>query len=199
MTAAFTGLKKLVIPDSESLRATPEMMHLLNSINDQLAILQAYQEPDPEIPDQIVIQIQSDEDGSIHTTTDAIPLDDTIPQSDEGEECQTLSFTPLQADSKIRIEWKGFTAGNNSDGSIVALFQSASADALDASAPVAGHNVTLGKTLDSWGTTARTISVRFGRAGNSTAAYVGSTLHLLPLFNERMLSVLTITEYKNSA
>ncbi|MGO4741739.1 hypothetical protein AB4099_34940 [Bosea sp. 2KB_26] len=41
------------------------------------------------------------------TVTGTIPIDNTIPQSSEGTEIQTVTITPSSASNKIRVRWNG--------------------------------------------------------------------------------------------
>jgi hypothetical protein len=205
MTAAITGLKPLVIPDSEALvagGASPELMALVNDIARRFDLIAGYQAP--VIPDDIVIQVRDAVDGTAKSTTTTIPIDNTIPQRTEGAELQSLSFTPKLADSKIRIEWTGFISGAAAANSfaIVALFQSGANDAIDTkygfhdSTVLFNWTPKLSAVIDSWGVAARTISIRYGGSAGETI-YVGSTVGGAARFGGTMNSVLTITEYKN--
>ena len=199
MTAAIT-LKPLVIPDDQALipgGASPELMHLLNDIKSRFDTIAAYQVP--AAPEQVFIQKQYTADGTATSTTDQIPLDNTIPQDSEGALLQSLAFTPLDASSKILIEWKGYLSASDAGGAIAALFQSASADAIDTFYAFGDHVSILRCQLDSWGLTARTISVRYGVKTAAQTAYAGSTISGSAYFNGTMLNVLTVTEYKNPA
>lgn len=65
------------------------------------------------------------------TSDRVIALDDTIPQSGEGDEIMTLNFTPLFADSTILIEVM-VLGHDDSHGWIMALFRDSVGDALSA-------------------------------------------------------------------
>jgi hypothetical protein len=143
-----------------------------------------------------ILQIQQTQDGSVHSTTAIIPLDNTTPQITEGAQVQSLSFTPKKPDSKIKFEWKGFLSNDAGGGVTAALFQSGATGALDAYVNSAFSNCFLTATMDSWGTSARTISARFGARTTGTA-YVGSSENGTDTFNGVIKSVLTVTEYKN--
>ena len=204
MTAAIT-LKPLVIPDDQALvpgGASPELMHLLNDIKSRFDTIAAYQEP--VIPDDVVLQTRDLIDGTVYSTSAAFPLDDTIPQSDEGAALQSLNFTPVSSDSTIRVEWSGQISGPTTSSVVVALFHSGSADAIDVKFSVTDATVIIAwvpkllATLPSWGTTQRTFSTRFGNVNGSSTIYSGSSSNGTNRYGGAMNSALTVTEYKNS-
>lgn len=108
------------------------------------------------------------------TVTGTIPYDDTIPQSDEGNEIVTAMLTPLSATSKLRIEAVVYACEtfNHSDRLTIAVFRdnqaSASATAVRdnwGDFSVNGGLVTpvhLLATIDSGGTQATTLKLRAG-------------------------------------
>ena len=50
------------------------------------------------------IQTVNVQDGASTSGTTAIPQDDTIPQNTEGDEYMTLAITPVNSNSKLKIE-----------------------------------------------------------------------------------------------
>jgi len=104
-----------------------------------------------------------------------IPLDNTIPQSTEGTAITgaALAITPTNATSLIRIRFSGmFSQSTDTAGIAVALFSSASANALQCrqvcvSAGQSSIVIELEYVEVSGSTAARTYSVRFG-AGSAT-------------------------------
>jgi hypothetical protein len=177
---------------------------LVNDINDRFGLIQGYEAP--VIPDEIVLQVRDSLDATAQSTTITIPIDNTPPQITEGAQLQSLSFTPRQADSKIKIEWTGFISGAAAANSfaVIALFQSGSTSAIDTKYGFHDSTVLLNWTpklsavMDSWGTDARTISVRYGGSAGETI-YAGSTVGGTARFGGTMNNVLTVTEYKNAS
>jgi hypothetical protein len=104
------------------------------------------------------------------STVGIIPADNTIPQSGEGTELFSLTITPKFTDSTIICKLIA-ACGTNGNVTTFALFDG-STDALQ-SAPTQGatstlQHVTLYHEIPSWGTGAKTISIRWGsNAGTS--------------------------------
>jgi hypothetical protein len=69
------------------------------------------------------------------TLSGTIPVDDTIPQSGEGDQILTADITLKRADSRVRVSFEG-AAGSSTDSwlAVVALFWDGSANALNAKA-----------------------------------------------------------------
>ena len=125
-----------------------------------------------------VIQRHRNTQGLVASTTAIIPYDNTIPQITEGGSLFSESFTPLSANSRIRI-----TTGVQLRASAaeivrtVAVFQAGVADALGVSADygdiAAAGGIGLGTTtctvdIPSPGTSAQTFEVRYGPNAAST-------------------------------
>lgn len=109
---------------------------------------------------------------TVGTGTTLIPGDDTIPQITEGDEYLTISFTPTNASSTLRIK-ASCTAAHTVAGASLAmcLFQDAVANALDvgfATVPVVSYCVPL--DIDHSMTAGTTSAVTFRlRIGGDTA------------------------------
>ena len=83
-----------------------------------------------------VIQVTVSQFPAVATTTGVIPFDNTIPQSTQGAEFMTISFTPKLANSLLIVEaYANFNCGNpGNDGPPTgALFQDSNTDAFAAS------------------------------------------------------------------
>ena len=80
-----------------------------------------------------VVQVVNTTSVAVATGTTTIPLDDTIPQNNEGTEFLTLAITPTNASNKLKIEVSGLW-GTSADTNwvILALFQDSTANALSA-------------------------------------------------------------------
>ena len=110
---------------------------------------------------------------SVSSTT--IGLDDTIPQSSEGTELMSFTFTPTRTDSKIAIWFQlpGLCNSGSGCNVIAALFTNLSNDALVATADSFGNQergTLVGyATLEPGSTSTLTISIR---AGITTGPFV---------------------------
>ncbi len=127
-----------------------------------------------------VQQVQFTKPGSTASGTTAIPYDDTIPQSGEGDEYMTLAITPKSATSKLVIAVIIQGACGTTDVVTAALFQDSTANALAASP----NYFPAGSTGDSWGlrlemtsgtTSATTFKVRAGSSGGGTFYFNGTS------------------------
>ena len=105
------------------------------------------------------------------TTTDQIPWDNTKPQSDEGNELLTLSFTPTASDSTLVIDFSCGMASNDTAGNgvVFALFQDSDADAI-AFAHTMNYSDWSESVCARWvfsasSTSARTYKIRYGAPG----------------------------------
>lgn len=103
------------------------------------------------------------------STATALPFDDTLPQSGEGAEYMTLSFTPKSASSNLVIFFLGWVAnGTANQVTTTALFKDSDTDTFAAMPCIStGANQILPCVLfsaptASGSTSARTYRVRFG-------------------------------------
>jgi len=117
---------------------------------------------------------------AVSTGTTAIPADNTIPQSGEGNEYMTLAITPTSTTNKLIIE-VGVLAAHSIATVLLgtALFQDSGVDALAAvavSVPAAGANVnpTLYHSMAAGTTSSTTFKVRVGGNVGSTTTFNGS-------------------------
>jgi hypothetical protein len=98
--------------------------------------------------------------------TNAIPNDNTIPQSSEGTQVLTATITPTTSTSKLVIQFMGQSGAQDGDTLISALFKDSDANALCAmpitygSDTVAQYNLIY--TMTSGTTSAITFKVRCG-------------------------------------
>lgn len=78
------------------------------------------------------IQVQRTDTGAMNTGTNAIPIDDTIPQSGEGDQFISQAITPLSAANLLRGHAQ--TVLSNSAGALIetAIFRDSATDALTA-------------------------------------------------------------------
>ena len=122
-----------------------------------------------------IAQVVNTETGAVATGSTTIPIDDTIPQSTEGDQYMSLAITPTSATNKLKIEIVAFLTPSVSAWVQGALFQDSGANALAAFANFTGtataaaalkftHYMTAGTT------SATTFKFRAGldRAGTTT-------------------------------
>jgi hypothetical protein len=103
----------------------------------------------------------------------AIPFDNTIPQSNEGDQYMQLVFTPKSASSRLFID---VTANFSSSGNInvtTALFQDANVNAIAASVSTIGGgtntlNAKFTHQMPSPGIASTTFKVRLGGSSGTT-------------------------------
>lgn len=143
-----------------------------------------------------VVQHSYFQTGAVATGTTTIPNDNTIPQSNEGTEFMTLSFTPKQVGNKLKIT-VNFNASYSAGAvAAVALFQDSGADAIavGTASIVASNtqNITVIHTMSVVSTTATTFKVRAGAgsAGTMTFNGIGGTRQ----YGGAMASSITIEE-----
>lgn len=120
-----------------------------------------------------ILQTARTDTGAVATGTTAIPGDNTIPQSGEGDQYMSLAITPKRASSHLHIQAQAILTNSNANVLVAAaLFQDAIADALAAAGetiPTAGHIRAL--TLDWWMLAGSTAAITFKlRGGASTGA-----------------------------
>ena len=146
---------------------------------------------------QSVVQVVNVQTGAVATGTTVMPSDDSIPQSNEGDQYMQLAISPQSASNKLKIEVVWFGADAASNTHTLALFQDSTANALAA--------VELNATAD-WRTvdnfshymTAGTVSettfkVRVGSAASTTTTFNG--LSGGRKYGGVAASSITITEY----
>lgn len=117
-----------------------------------------------------VLQTQRNDTGATATGSTAIPLDDTIPQSGEGDQYMTQAITPTSAANALTVEHLGqYSAPGGDSLTTVALFQDATANALRASVAYGGSTslngdftVPLNHSLLAATSSATTFKVRAG-------------------------------------
>lgn len=151
-----------------------------------------------------VLQVQSKSVVTNDTTNVVIPFDATIPQSGEGKEFTTFSFTPVSASSKLFLEFDApcaLTAGGSGAPYLtVALFKDADSNALAVGTSMVNGDhlraapVTVTGRIDSPGTTPVTFKVRFGPSSGSYTMGINYTT-VASAFGGVMQATLKITEY----
>jgi len=132
------------------------------------------------------------------TGTTAIPQDNTIPQSNEGDQFMSLAITPTNASSVLTIDVVTFTGHSASAGLVVAaLFQDSNASASACgcgSWDAAGRmvNIRFSFSTTAGTTSATTFKVRIGGDTGSTTTFNGAGGNRN--FGGALFSSITITE-----
>lgn len=128
------------------------------------------------ISSSVLVQEVYVEDGAVATGTTVMVLDDTIPQSGEGDQYMSLAITPKDAANDLYIDVVVHSAQSGaSDQTMVALFKDAGANAIAASlgtrTSVANgpRTATFTHKISAGSTSAQTFKVRAGgTAGTMT-------------------------------
>lgn len=125
------------------------------------------------------VQIVTTETGAVLTGLTVLPVDDTIPQSAEGDQFMSLAITPVNAGSTLVIDavWNGTNGG--AGGTAIALFQDATANALAVAFDGAANGavmqaVSLRHKMTAGTTSATTFKIRAGNAAGSTTTFNGA-------------------------
>ena len=127
-----------------------------------------------------VVQVKNVQDGEMNTGTTTIPIDDTIPQNDEGKEFMTLSITPKSSLSTLQITHVGVYECGTADRNVTcALFQDNISDAIAAISPYRNVSrdreiITLTHTMVAGTTNEITFKIRVGANASSTITFNGS-------------------------
>lgn len=141
---------------------------------------------------------QTNQTGAVATGSTVIPLDDTIPQSGEGDQYMTQAITPVSATSLLKVEVVINMAANSNITLTAALFRDATASSVAA----ANTSVTTGAQITSisfvyfvvsGSLATTTFKVRAGPSSGTTVTFNG--LGGGRSFGGVMMSSLTITEY----
>lgn len=142
-----------------------------------------------------IAQVVNFESGAPATGTTLIPADNTIPQNTEGDQYLSLAITPTNAGSTLLIQVVAM-ASQTGTGSIAALFQDSTADALAAmtitAASGAAVQFSFVHKMTAATTSATTFKVRLGGVGAGTMTFNGSGGG--GLLGGVMASSITITE-----
>jgi|TARA_R110002050_G_scaffold160439_1_gene289822 hypothetical protein len=146
-----------------------------------------------------IIQIVKSQISAVATTTTLVPMDDTIPQNNEGFEAITLAVTPTNSSSILMIDAIITFEGNEStgDNTIMSLFQDSTANALastyDSGARYFVSNSTLRHSMVAGTTSSTTFKIRLGPQQSGTLTVNGRSSSRV--FGGVSASSLVITEY----
>jgi len=129
-----------------------------------------------------VVQVVSTQTGAVATGTTVIPVDDTIPQNNEGNEYMTLAITPTSATNKLLIQVViNLSSNANGNKGVAALFQDSTAGALasvvsrvgDGSGGNAGPVLSFSHYMTAGTTSETTFKVRGGFGSSGTTTFNG--------------------------
>jgi hypothetical protein len=144
-----------------------------------------------------VRQVVSTITGAVATGTTLIPLDNTIPQSTEGDQYMTLAITPKSATSNLVIDVVFNGSINTTADLTVALFQDSTANALAAATSYLDTafgriNIGFRHLMTSGTTSATTFKVRAGSDNPGTLTFNGT--NSTQVFGGVMSSSISIME-----
>lgn len=149
-------------------------------------------------PAGTVLQVVNTKTVTSTTGTTAIPYDDTIPQSNEGDEYMTRAITPNSATNKLLIEVVINGSNSNTEVLTAALFQDSTADALACAGEYIAANelrtISFANLMDAGTTSSTTFKVRMGGHTGATTTFNGSAG--ARKFGGVLTSSITITEIK---
>lgn len=148
-----------------------------------------------------ILKVASTSSSTSGSTTTIIPLDNTTPQSSEGAEIITLSFTPTSASSRVLVFFN-FCYSSNVNTPIAALFFDSDASATCAAflntVPSSGYgqNAHVVFDLPSW-SGAKTLKMRAGPNfySGSPPAFFWNRITSGDVMNGTMKTTLTVIEY----
>jgi hypothetical protein len=150
---------------------------------------------------QTVVQVANFQTGALATGTGTIPFDNTIPQITEGDQFMSLSFTPLSATNKLKIDvfWQGTNSSVSALGFFVALFQNGVSNSL-ACAGSSVANASLSTfSFTYYGTAGTTSAITFSvRAGGPGGTTTFNGQNSTQFGGGALASSITITEYSQN-
>lgn len=143
------------------------------------------------------IQFASSLSNTQTSTTTVIPRDGSIPQSSEGAQFTTLSFTPKLATSTLKITVISQLGGNTTATGCVALFVDSGTDAIATGAMTivnaSSEQNSFTYIISSGSTTARTYKMRYGPDGGT--CYINRTSDVATLYGGTLRSGIIIEEF----
>ena len=144
-----------------------------------------------------VLQVVQTTDSAVATGSTVFPVDDTVPQNDEGNEWMTLAVTPASASNLLRIDVCVNQATTSDDSMACAIFQDTTANALAAtayrqSAANKINSIYMTHWMTAGTTSATTFKVRGGGMNSGTITFNGVSSGRL--FGGVMSSFIIITE-----
>ena len=127
--------------------------------------------------DSLALRVKEVSSTAARTLTAAIPLDNTVPQSTEGTEILTTTFTAVDSNNSLLIKFNGLLAGQTAGaGQVLALFRGTTCvGARWWAQPSDGTNLTSCHFLiDALNTSSNTYSIRYGPGVAGLISYVNT-------------------------
>lgn len=161
--------------DSPAFTGTPTTTNATQAVNNSQIANTAY-------VDRVAVQQRvSTITGTMATGTTTVPLDNTIPQSSEGDQYMSLSITPKSASSTLKITVVGFFSSSAGGAWLMmSLFKDSETDAravqmggMGATGNYATAPFVLIYEMTSGSTSAMTFKVRAGAHTASTTTFNG--------------------------
>lgn len=134
-----------------------------------------------DLPDGCIVQRTYAEYATSSAITTILPLDDTLPQSTEGDEVVTASLTPTSSTNRIRVTFTAFGASSGASiGVAAALFIDSSTDAVRATGSMAGtanylESISLVYEYVPGDTSSHTYKIRVGPGTTGTVRLNGTS------------------------
>ena len=125
-----------------------------------------------------ILQIVNDQTGASTTNTTNMPVDDTIPQSNEGGEVLSVAITPSSSSNKLLIQVHVSLNSSSQQGIHAALFQDSTAGALAAQVSYVdgthwANSMSFNHFMTAGTTSETTFKVRVGANSGSTTRING--------------------------
>jgi hypothetical protein len=136
--------------------------------------------PSVPLPGQ-TIQVQRTDTGAVATGSTTLPLDDSIPQSGEGDQFMSQAITPTSAANVLQVEGRAYLSSSAAGRFVaLALFFDATANAYAVSVQYQGTatgpvTVPLTKLILAAGTSATTAKLRGGADTSGTVTFNGGS------------------------
>jgi hypothetical protein len=145
-----------------------------------------------------VVQVVNVTTGAVATGTAVMPMDDTIPQNNEGNEVMTLAITPTSSSNYLLIESTILGACSSDKRMVMALFQDSTAGALSGSHVMNrtsnyGNQLQLSHYMAAGTTSETTFKIRAG-ANATTATFTFNGAFGARIHGGVSNSAITITE-----
>lgn len=158
--------------------------------------------PQNIVPIGSVVQVVNTQTGAVSSGSTVIPLDDTIPQSSEGNQVMSLAITPQATANKLMIDVVVHCTTSAGATRVITagLFQDATANALAAGSVEqftsgTGEDLIVFRHFMAAGTvSSTTFKVRIGPDSAATVTFNGQSA--ARLFGGVLASSITITEIK---
>ncbi len=125
----------------------------------------------------VALQTVSVFSGTVATGTTTIPFDNTIPQSNEGDQYLTLSITPKSATSRlvILVTAEAYNSQSSASNMIFALFQDSNANAIACGITNNFGSVSFVHIMTSGTTSSTTFNLRIGCSAAGTTTFNGKS------------------------